>query len=225
MLKRVSAIPIYPSARCWASSPVTWKLSWLKEPLPRRTPGGCATSSASRAELWWTSGRPITYHYSDQRRLAYIEDFIGRRVTFTYDDSGDLVAVTSPAVTGTPNGNDFPQGKTTRYAYSNGSTDPVLNHNLIVITAPNEVASGGPPRIQVEYDAQDRVVGYTIGGTNATGVPAGGTITYTYRTLTASAGAHLNQPVAETEVVDRNGNRTVYQFNSLGNIVTVRTTN
>ena len=49
----------------------------------------------------------------------------------------------SPAVTGTPNGNDFPTGKTTRYTYSSGFGDPRLNHNLLSVTAPNEVATAG----------------------------------------------------------------------------------
>ena len=36
---------------------------------------------------------------------------------------GDLISVTSPAVTGTPTGNDFPNGKTESYAYSSGFGD------------------------------------------------------------------------------------------------------
>ena len=169
-----------------------------------------------------TLGRPITYTHDAQGRLSNVEDFIGRVITLTYDADGNLVEVTSPAVTGTPNGNDFPQGKTTLYTYSSGSADPVLNHNLTAITAPKEVATAGPPRIQVGYDGQDRVVIFTIGGTNDSGVPAGGTISYTYTTLAPPMAASLNTPVGETEVVDRNGNHTVYQFNSLGNIVKVK---
>src|SRR5439155_18487878 len=110
---------------------------------------------------------PIAYHYNADGRLDFIEDFIGRRVTFGSDTAGDLVTVTSPAVTGTPNGNDFPNGKTNRYAYSSGFADEKLNHNLIAITAPNEVATGSLPRVQVTYDAQDRVMSFSTGGTNA----------------------------------------------------------
>src|SRR4030095_8718108 len=39
-------------------------------------------------------------------------------------------------VTGTPNGNDFPLGKTTRYRYSKGFVDDRGNHNLLTITDP-----------------------------------------------------------------------------------------
>ena len=48
------------------------------------------------------------------------------------------MSCTSPPVIGTPNGNDFPDGKVTRYAYSKGSADERLNHNLTSITDPNK---------------------------------------------------------------------------------------
>jgi YD repeat-containing protein len=59
-----------------------------------------------------TLGRAIQYVHNAQGRLAYVQDLAGRRISFQYDARGDLVAVTSPAVTGTPNGNDFRLGKT-----------------------------------------------------------------------------------------------------------------
>ena len=49
---------------------------------------------------------------------------------------GDLRSVTTPVVNGTPNGNDFPDGKTTIYTYSTGFADERLNHNLLTITDP-----------------------------------------------------------------------------------------
>lgn len=175
-----------------------------------------------------TLGRPIVYRYNAERRLVEIEDFIGRKVRFEYDRNGDLVAMTSPAVNGTPNSNDFPAGKTTRYRYSSGFSDERLNHNLLEIIAPNEVASGGPPRVRVEYETNsaspnvDRVLRQTIGGVNASGVPAGGTISYEYRALGTPAPDNVNTPVFQNTVTDRNGNRTEYQFNHLGNIVRIR---
>jgi RHS repeat-associated protein len=189
-----------------------------------------------------TLGRPIEYRYNDQGRLIEVSDFIGRTIRFEYDGNADLVAVTSPAVTGTPTHNDFPQGKTTRYSYSSGFDDETLNHNLLSITAPNEVASGGPARIRVEYDtrpnspSRDRVLRQTIGGTaapaefnngqirfrNDARVPAGGTISYEYRFLGTASEDDFITPVSQTTVTDRNGNRTEYQFNQLGNIVRIR---
>jgi RHS repeat-associated protein len=175
-----------------------------------------------------TLGRPIVYRYNSERRLAEVEDFVGRKVRFQYDPNGDLVAMTSPAVSGTPNGNDFSAGKTTRYRYSSRFSDPRLNHNLLEIVAPNEVATGGPPYIKVAYDTTPsspsvgRVLRQTIGGVNASGVPAGGTISYEYRALGTSAPNDFASPVTQTTVVNRNGNRTEYQFNRIGNIVRIR---
>jgi len=168
-----------------------------------------------------TLGREITYSYNDEGYISEVRDFIGRTVTMSYDANGDLVSVTSPSVTGTPNGNDFPTGKTIEFSYSSGFEDKRFNHNLLAITAPNEVAAGGAPRYTLAYNTDptspsaDRVITQQIGGTNASGEPAsgepasGGTISYTYDGNT-------------TSVVDRNGNRTLYAFNELGNIVSVR---
>ncbi|HEY2290405.1 MAG TPA: hypothetical protein VGM86_06845, partial [Thermoanaerobaculia bacterium] len=58
-----------------------------------------------------------------------------------------------------------------------------LDHNLLTVTAPNEVADGGPPRIALTYGTDptqtsfDRVTSQMEGGTNAAGVPSGGTMT------------------------------------------------
>ena len=174
-----------------------------------------------------TLGRAIVYRYItsgvNAGRLQEIEDFFGRKVTFTYDSNGDLVAVTSPAVTGTPNGNDFPQGKTTRYTYSSGLSDARLNHNLLTITRPNEVAAGGPPVLINTYGTNpnafdfDKVIRQTYGGTNASGVTAGGTFTYTYTQLNAGVQSDdPNLPVSRTAEIDRNGNLEEYEYNRLG---------
>jgi YD repeat-containing protein len=147
-----------------------------------------------------TLGRPIDYRYSAEGLLVEVRDFLGRAIRFEYDTQIErigperhprfnLVAVTTPAVTGTPNGNDFPQGKTVRYTYSADFDRERLNHNLLTITAPNEVATGGPPRVVVTYDTNpnspnvDRVLSLTIAGTNRTGIPAGGTIRYEYQAI------------------------------------------
>src|SRR5437764_13311881 len=89
----------------------------------------------------------------------------------------------------TLNGNYFPHGKAWRYAYSDGFADDRLNHNLLTITAPNEVVASGLPRIVAQYQINtnspdvDRLLFLTVGGVNASGVPAGGTISYQYQSL------------------------------------------
>jgi len=189
-----------------------------------------------------TLGRPIDYIYNKSGLLTEVRDFINRSVKFEYDQNNDLIAVTSPTVTGMPNGNNFPQGKTTNYTYSSGFDGKILNHNLLTIKAPNEVASGGAPRVQVEYDNDpdspdiDRVLYQIIGGINAPatftngkiaflhdkGVPAGGTISYEYETLANVSTGDFSTAARQTTVIDRNRNMTEYRYNRLGNIVRIR---
>jgi RHS repeat-associated protein len=172
-----------------------------------------------------TLGRPIQYSYNANSELTSVTDFLGRAVQFQYDPRGNLIGITSPAVTGTPDGNDFPQGKTTRFTYSSGYSDARLNGQLLTVTAPNEVASGGPPRLVYTYDTNSTHPGYTRvtslqeGGTNQSGVAAGGTITYQYQVLATPPMGDVSTPAFQNTVVDRNGDRTVYQFNTLGNIL------
>jgi RHS repeat-associated protein len=165
-----------------------------------------------------TLGRRIEYAYDTEGRIVAVTDFAGRQVRYDYDASNNLVAVTSPRVSGTLNGNDFPNGRTTAYEYSADESADVLQHNLVAITMPNEVVSGGQPRVRLTYDPSDRVAALEVGGTNATGVAAGGTVTYEYAVLTVPT-PQTNDAVGTTTVTDRNGNRTVYELNAHGNIV------
>ncbi len=174
-------------------------------------------------------GRDIDYAYDAAGRLAQIRDYVGRTVELGYDANGDLTSVTSPAVTGTPNGNDFPAGKTTRYSYSSGFSDNRLNHNLLSITRPNEVAAAGPPALINVYGTNqgsidfDRITSQTFGGTNASGVAAGGTYSFTYEALNPGVrSADPNLPVSRVTVVDRNGNTEVWEYNRLAYPVLLR---
>jgi YD repeat-containing protein len=82
-------------------------------------------------------GRTCQFSYNGSGQLTGVTDFAGRTVTYAYygtsepgGSEGDLKSMTSPAVTGTPNGNDFPLGKTVTYTYTKGFADERLNHNL-----------------------------------------------------------------------------------------------
>jgi YD repeat-containing protein len=101
-----------------------------------------------------TLDRTNTVAYNAEGRIASLTDFSGRRVSYTYVRSimdlagsvGDLKSVTSPSVTGTSTGNDFPSGKTTTYTYTRGFADDRLNHNLrIAYDAP------GQPQVELVY--------------------------------------------------------------------------
>lgn len=161
-----------------------------------------------------SSGRAYAYQYDSAGRLVRVADFTGRGITLGYDGNGDLVSVTSPPVTGTPTGNDFPSGNTVRYTYSHGFGDARLNHNLLSIIAPNQFLSG-TPRISVSYDNNpastnvDRVLSLTMGGS----------ISYAYTNLGPAVPNDFTNAVFQNTVTDRNGNVTEYRFNQLGNIV------
>ena len=77
-----------------------------------------------------TLDRTNTISYNPAGLIESVTDFSGRTVRYEYDGNGDLTACISPAVTGTPNKNDFPGGKTNRFTYTSGFADERLNHNL-----------------------------------------------------------------------------------------------
>ncbi|HXH26046.1 MAG TPA: RHS repeat-associated core domain-containing protein, partial [Vicinamibacterales bacterium] len=85
--------------------------------------------------------RPYTLTYNTAGRLASVCDFTGRCWTYAYygegeagGSPGDLKSVTTPAIVGTPNGNDFPDGRTVTYTYTTGHADDRLNHLLLTVT-------------------------------------------------------------------------------------------
>ena len=93
-----------------------------------------------------TLGRVVTVAYGTDGHIESLTDFAGRVVVYEHYGSGDpdgsagdLKSMTTPAVTGTSNGNNFPLGKTTTYTYSTGFSDDRLNHNLLTITDPSGV--------------------------------------------------------------------------------------
>ena len=120
-----------------------------------------------------TLGRDLLVVPDAADRVASITDFAGRQIVYTYyadgdagGSEGDLASVTTPSVTGTPRGNDYPAGRTTTYTYSKGASHPELDHNLTSITDPkgqryivNEYAS----TIDPEDISFDRVLRQTWG--------------------------------------------------------------
>jgi RHS repeat-associated protein len=171
-----------------------------------------------------TLDRTNLYAYDVNGRLTSVTDFSGRVLTHAYNATGDLISATSPIVTGTPNGNDFPSGKTTKYTYSSGFGDARFNHNLLTVTAPSEFASG-PARLTAQFDTNpvspnaDRVLSLTLGGVNSNGVAAGGTIRYAYTNLGTAGPNDFATAIFQNTTTNRNGNVTEYRVNQLGNIV------
>ncbi len=188
-----------------------------------------------------TLDRNILIGYDVNGYIGTVTDFSGRVVSYQYyqngdagGSAGDLKSVTTPAVTGTPNGNDFPNGKTTTYTYSKGFADERLNHNLLTITDgrrndPNDPTFGaGPYLINVYADTTDpnelnfdRVVRQIWGGDIIDTVYVRQIPLSTSKTLTPPA-IPDGEPVLKTIVNDRNGNVTEYFWDNRNRNVKVR---
>jgi RHS repeat-associated protein len=167
--------------------------------------------------------RPLHFFYDDQGLLIRLEDFGGRQVVYEYNESQELVSATTHAVTNTPNGNDFPFGKTTRYTYACSTQKRELCHNLLTVTRPMEVLDGGVPYLINFYGEEegrydyDKVIRQIYGGTNHTGLAAGGEILYVYQELNPAASLDdLNIARNRTTVTDRNGHVSIYEHNNRG---------
>jgi len=165
-------------------------------------------------------GRRYTIAYNNKSRIASVTDFSGRQVIYTYNNIGDLASVRSPVITGTSNGNDFPNGKLVSYTYDNGfsTTDPklqFLNHNLTSITDPK-----GQTYLINEYQKNpasyefDKVVRQQW-GTNAQICDFN-----KYEPLNpAITNPGPNDPKVRTTKIDRNGNTRVATHNAFGRLL------
>lgn len=167
--------------------------------------------------------RTLEFSYDDRGLLVKLKDFANREVIYQYNDSQELVAVTTHAVKNTVTGNDFPMGKTTRYSYACDPIKRALCHNLLTMTMPNEVANGGPPVLINYYGEQpgsysyDKIIKQVYGGTNHTGIAAGGEISYQYEAVNQGADStDLNIIRNRTQIADRNGSITIYEHNIAG---------
>jgi YD repeat-containing protein len=171
-----------------------------------------------------TLGRAVEFEYDAAGRLTSSTDVAGRSWSYAYDAAGNLISTTSPPVTGTPHGNDFPAGKRTEFQWSSGFSDEKQNRNLLALIRPRE-ADSDIPALQVTYELDpstmqpvDRVAQMTVGGTNDTGVPAGGTTSFSYASLPPGPDpTDPDTPRWITTIVDRAGNQETHQHNLYGN--------
>ncbi|MEM7167458.1 MAG: DUF6531 domain-containing protein [Planctomycetota bacterium] len=157
------------------------------------------------------------------QRITTVTDFRGRIVTYAYDTEDRLAAVTTPAVTGTPNGNDYPLGKTTLYSYTSGNIDPLLNHNLLCEVQPAYNVANDPllskPWFLITYNADDEVESFRWGHDDggAASQPTtivGGTLSFQRET---SLAGDMYAPALATlrnRVTDPNGNIVDHYFNN-----------
>jgi len=174
-------------------------------------------------------GRDTTINYDAAGRVVTVRDCAGRVVSYAYYQSGesggtpgDVKSVTTPPVTGTPHGNDYPNGKTTTYTYTRGFADPALNSDLLTITDPkgqtyltNVYAHTiAPSDFRYTTDSSnifyDRLVRQVLGN-------AGDVIDWVYEAQTPSA--TNNYAVIKVIGNDRVGNVTEYFYDAKNNEV------
>jgi len=186
-------------------------------------------------------GRKISYSYYGEEighRLRQITDFLGRQLNFQYDDDDHLVAAVTPSILKSAPGNTFPGGTAYVFQYDTGNADPARRDDLIRIWYPNQtqpylnpqtrtvdvmaVYANATPRYQVTYgqnisdlNTYGKVLTETLGDPE-NGV--GGTATFAYTTDNLPSNiiddSEAGTIVKRTIYTDRNGNRTLYDFNA-----------
>jgi RHS repeat-associated protein len=164
--------------------------------------------------------RLVAFTYDAESRIATITLFpvtyatsagpalIARTWTYTYDDFSDLVGVTGPAT------DEFPAGRTTRYAYSSPSSFAQRQHDLLRITDPN-----GTTYLENEYGSEvgtaafGRVVRQRLGN---------GVFLFDYADVIADPSwtfDDANRPASCVTVIQRNGHPVRHVLNATGNIL------
>ncbi len=109
-------------------------------------------TSGRLATVTDAAGRAVSFAYNGSSQLTGVTDSAGRTVTYGYDGSHNLTSVTTPAVTGTPNGNDFPSGKTTTYTYdANHRLTSVIDPTGTVVVTNQYSASTNPAAVDYAH--------------------------------------------------------------------------
>tara|TARA_R110002072_G_scaffold128623_9_gene266464 strand:- start:2062 stop:13272 length:11211 start_codon:yes stop_codon:yes gene_type:complete len=159
-------------------------------------------------------GRQWRFSYDSTGRLEQIQEQANLRnrvVGFVYDGNNRLSRINTTPVTttvsGTPAGIAYPTGKPYVLGYPATVTGVLATDtNIESVVFPREVLDGNnAPRFLNTYLPDDRIGTQVWGGTNASGVVAGGSLGYAY-----------NDGAMTNTVTDRSGNVTVYTFNSQG---------
>jgi RHS repeat-associated protein len=166
------------------------------------------------------AARTVAFLYDDQSRIQSIVLFpvtyttptgpqlVQRTWTYTYDDFGDLVMVTSPTT------DEYPYGRTTQYAYSSPSSFVQRQHDLLTITDPN-----GTMYLENEFGSDafglgyGRVVRQRIGS---------GEFLFDYAQVIpepAWSFSDADRPTSCVTVIQRDGHPVTYILNALGNVL------
>jgi YD repeat-containing protein len=187
-------------------------------------------------------GRKSSFAYYDSaqdRRLKRVTDFWGRQTDLQYDDQGRLLAVVGPSITrgADSDSNIFPNGTAYVYQYDVSNPRPERRNDLIRIWYPNQVApylssgrvvdvaavyASATPRQTISY-YNDPTDSFQYGKIqqlieSADGLGSVGSGAYGYIYLNSGLPGNKIDPrdpiASRTIATDRNGNQTVYDFNT-----------
>lgn len=169
--------------------------------------------------------RLVTFSYDEQSRIDSITLFpvtytteagsalVRRKWIYAYDDFSDLVALTSPPT------DEFPAGRTTKYAYSSPSTFAQRQHDMLSITDPN-----GSTYLENEYGSEQgtaafgKVVRQRVGS---------GVFLFDYAQIIPDSSwdfSEANRPATFVTVIQRDGHPVRYVLNAMGNILAAQET-
>ncbi len=155
------------------------------------------------------AGRLVSFKYDNENRIIAIADFIGRVWKYTYDDMGDLAAVTTPST------QEYSKGLTTFYEYSSYQySSTAVQHNLLRI-----IDASGQIYLENEYGTEADLLSFN----RVTRQRQGSGETYLeYEDVIEEFFFPYSShqiPAHQTVETDRNGQQIRYLFNRFGNIV------
>ena len=154
------------------------------------------------------SERIVTFEYDERDPIVLIKDYTGRQWCYSYDFFGDLIAFTTPATEG------YPEGLTVRYEYSSAQFTGELQHNLTRINDPS-----GQMYLENEYGTEsdrlrfNRVIGQRQGG---------GEFFFEYEDIVTEFEfdySDAERPSHQTIMVERNGHHVCHIYNKFGNLL------
>ncbi len=153
--------------------------------------------------------RTVFFNYDYKNRIVKITDFTNRSWKYTYDDMGDLVAVTTPST------QDYPRGLTTCFEYSSyqfGTS--AQQHNLLRI-----IDASGQIYLENEYGTEPNLLSFNRvirqrQGSGETYLEYSDVI----EDFSFPYPAH-QRPAHQTIETTRTGHQIRYLFNRYGNMV------
>ena len=152
--------------------------------------------------------RLVMFTYDDENRIILIQDYVGRKLEYTYDDFGDLIAVTTPST------NYYPNGLTTTYEYSSNQFTGELQHNITKIIDPE-----GQLYLENEYGINKGNLNYNRVIKQRQGK---GEAYLEYEDVISEFELDyddMERPAHQTNMTERNGHLIHYVYNKFGNLI------